>query len=71
MSDCCTLVGCFVPCEETLPLLLNQLEAAAEPGVAAAVLQIIAAVTTGAGKLFRKERKVYTVWRFNPAMRNG
>ena len=71
VSDCCTLIGCFVPCEETLPLLLNHLEAAAEPGVAAAVLHIIAAITTGAGKLFTKKRKVYTVWRFNPAMRNG
>ena len=52
VSDCCTLIGCFVPCEETLPLLLNQLETAAEPDVAAAVLHIIAAITTGASKLF-------------------
>lgn len=54
MTDCSTLIGCFVPCEETLPLLLSQLESSGEPSAAAAVLHVIAAVTDGAGKLHHK-----------------
>lgn len=50
VKECSMLIGCFVPCEETLPLLLSLLEAAVEPAAAAAVLQVIAAITHGAGK---------------------
>lgn len=51
VTECSTLIGCFVPCEETLPLLLHQLQAAAEPAAATAVLNIVAAIIAGAGRL--------------------
>ena len=51
VTDCSTLIGCFVPSEETMPLLLSQLESAAEPSAAAAVLHVMAAITAGAGML--------------------
>lgn len=48
-QQCCTLIGCFVPPEEYLPLVLAQLDAASDPASEGASIAVLAALTLGAG----------------------
>ena len=50
VEECCTLVGCFVPCQDYIPLVTAQLEAAADPAAEGASLAVLASLTRGAGK---------------------
>ncbi|KAL0039469.1 hypothetical protein WJX79_009522 [Trebouxia sp. C0005] len=49
VQQCCTLIGCFVPSQDYMPLLMVQLESAADPAAEAACLAVWASFTAGAG----------------------
>lgn len=49
VQKCCTLIGCFVPSQDYTPLLMVQLESAADPAAEGACLAVWAAFTVGAG----------------------
>lgn len=51
-QQCCTLIGCFVPPEEYLPLVVAQLKAAADTATEAAHIAVLIALTLGAGRPF-------------------
>ncbi|KAL0032856.1 hypothetical protein WJX77_002978 [Trebouxia sp. C0004] len=45
VQQCCTLIGCFVPSQDYVPLLMVQLESAADPAAEAACLAVWASFT--------------------------
>lgn len=49
VQECCTLIGCFVPSQDYMPLLMVQLESAADPAAEGACLAVWASFTIGAG----------------------
>ena len=49
VQECCTLIGCFVPSQDYMPLLMVQLESAADPAAEGACLAVWASFTVGAG----------------------
>lgn len=48
---CCILIGCLVPCRDYTPLLLGQLEVAADPVSEGASIGVLTALIQGAGKV--------------------
>lgn len=50
VQRCCMLIGCFVPLQEYLPLLLTQLHTAADTAAEGAVIAALTALAQGAGK---------------------
>lgn len=53
-QQCCTLIGCFVPPEEYLPLVLAQLDAATDTATEGANIAMVTALTLGAGRPSRR-----------------
>lgn len=51
VQRCCMLMGCFVPSQAYMPLLLTQLHTAADTAAEGAVVATLTALTQGAGKL--------------------
>ena len=49
VQQCCTLIGCFVSSQDYMPLLMVQLESAADPAAEGACLAVWASFTLGAG----------------------
>ena len=47
---CCTLIGCFVPPHEYMPLVLAQLDAATDTAAEGASIAVLTALTQGAGR---------------------
>lgn len=51
VQECCTLIGCFVPCQDHMPLIMTHLAMAADPAAEAAALTVLTSLIRGAGKL--------------------
>lgn len=49
-QQCCMLIGCFVPPEDYLPLVLAQLHAASDTGAEGAGIAVLTALTRGGGR---------------------
>lgn len=49
VQRCCTIIGCFVPPQDYMPLVLAQLQPAADSATEGAVIAALTAVTRGAG----------------------
>lgn len=50
VQQCCFLIGCFVASQDYMPLLMAQLETAADPAAEGGCLAVWASVTQGAGE---------------------
>ena len=73
IHKCCMLIGCLVPCQDYMPLLLGQLDAAADPISEGASIGVLTALIQGAGRIIYPvslpyPEMVHSTW-LQPAVR--